>query len=376
MFRRGMLLLVLQICIIATVGASLFLYNQTAADVEFNVTTPSLSQIINPLATETLPMHIIATTTIWFGGDVMLSRQAGHVAMREGRDHSWQYLKTILASDDTPTPFFFINFEGCVSTTTVFNKAAPMRFPVSPSVTPGLTEAGVTHLSLANNHAMDCGVSDFRQMRRHFTSENITSFGHPSEVSSSSVTYLGAGYGTLAIIALHTLYRQPTETELRDLIEEVRTKSDMQIVYIHWGEEYNLLSNPSEKSLAQTLSILGVDIVIGHHPHVVQELALIDSTLVAYSLGNLIFDQYFSTEVQEGLLLKLELGQSAQISLVPITSQFSRLKPRTMDNRETAAFLAELSARSDRNLSLHIEQGVIPLDAILATSTKKAIMDR
>jgi poly-gamma-glutamate synthesis protein (capsule biosynthesis protein) len=60
---------------------------------------------------------------------------------------------------------------------------------------------------------------------------------------------------------------------------------------MHWGDEYTNKPNNDQKEIANYLASLGVDIVIGHHPHVIQPVELIDNTLVFYSLGNFLSGQ-------------------------------------------------------------------------------------
>lgn len=75
-------------------------------------------------------------------------------------------------------------------------------------------------------------------------------------------------------------------------IEAVRDKVDVLIVAMHWGVEYASTPNDSQKEIAQYLADLGVDVIIGCHPHVLQPITWIDDTLVIYSLGNFISNQY------------------------------------------------------------------------------------
>ena len=75
-------------------------------------------------------------------------------------------------------------------------------------------------------------------------------------------------------------------------IEAVRDKVDVLIVAMHWGVEYINMPNDEEKEIAEYLSSLGVDIVIGNHPHILQPITKIGDTIVMYSLGNFISNQY------------------------------------------------------------------------------------
>jgi poly-gamma-glutamate synthesis protein (capsule biosynthesis protein) len=80
---------------------------------------------------------------------------------------------------------------------------------------------------------------------------------------------------------------------------------------MHWGIEYKNISNDAQRNLAHLLIDKGVDAVIGAHPHVVEEAELYKNKPIFYSLGNFIFDQYFSEETQEGLSVGLILQDGA-----------------------------------------------------------------
>jgi poly-gamma-glutamate synthesis protein (capsule biosynthesis protein) len=101
-----------------------------------------------------------------------------------------------------------------------------------------------------------------------------------------------------------------------------------------------------------------VDLVIAHHPHVVQEIEQYKNKLIFYSLGNFIFDQYFSKDVEESLAVRMTLSNDdAQFELIPIKGNHSQ--PIPMNEAEKQVFLKTLSARSTPALKAAIESGKI-----------------
>lgn len=82
------------------------------------------------------------------------------------------------------------------------------------------------------------------------------------------------------------------------------------VICIHWGEEYLPGASDEQRGLAQALSRAGFDLILGHHPHVVQPVARVASTLVLYSQGNFIFDQNFSRPTQQGLAARVTLDDN------------------------------------------------------------------
>jgi poly-gamma-glutamate capsule biosynthesis protein CapA/YwtB (metallophosphatase superfamily) len=97
------------------------------------------------------------------------------------------------------------------------------------------------------------------------------------------------------------------------------------IVYSHWGEEYE--PTPERvKQLARSFIDAGADIVIGSHPHIVQEHEEYLGKHIYYSLGNFLFDQYWKREVRRGLLIRLTLTPTSILSVeeIPIDNQTDR----------------------------------------------------
>ena len=95
--------------------------------------------------------------------------------------------------------------------------------------------------------------------------------------------------------------------------------TDLQVVYLHWGDKYSLKENSFQQKLSQKLCDAGVDIIIGSHPHVVQPVTTIKSsdnkheTVVAYSLGNFLSNQtrdQFSQYTEDGLIINIDISKS------------------------------------------------------------------
>ena len=97
--------------------------------------------------------------------------------------------------------------------------------------------------------------------------------------------------------------------------------TDFIIANVHWGVEYTHYFNDHQQDIAHQLIDSGVDMIIGHHPHVVQGMEVYNSKPIFYSLGNFIFDQYFSKETQEGLGVGITINDSgADLYLFPYQS--------------------------------------------------------
>ena len=297
----------------------------------------------------------ISETRVLFSGDVFLGRD---VERRNTGEFLSRPLEIFQTFDDLDA--VVINFEAPVPQVHSPTPDFGMQFSVSSNFLPALADVGITHVSLANNHTLDHGADGFTHTQQSFRAHDIEPFGHPSQLNLDSVSYIETPHHRVAIVGIHTLYGLPSDSDLDEIVGYARATADVAVVYIHWGEEYHLQHNGTQKQLAQTLVAAGADFIIGHHPHVVQGVDKIDDAVVFFSLGNTIFDQYFSIDVQEGLLVELVLrDKDAELLLHPITSVGSPTVPRLMTDTERTSWLTGLAGRSTDLLLEDISRGTI-----------------
>lgn len=311
--------------------------------------------------------------SIVFVGDVMLGRNVEVLMKREGNSYPFEGLSLPTLA---PNPAIVGNFESAMATPHIMTEALQMKFSVDEIFLPALAAAGYTHLSQANNHSLDYGGDGFVNAKQALLKQGISTFGHGSEISKSSISYIESEGGTVALVGINASANIPSTQEIKAVLDEAKAHSTLQIVYIHWGIEYDKVHSRAQELLATELVGAGADLIVGHHPHVVQDIDLIDGVVVFYSLGNYVFDQYFSADVKEGLVLTLSLDQNPQLMLVPVTSQVSLSKPALMEPQIHSQFLTTLAASSHEDLKESIKKGVIPIQRQVATSTKMAMMVR
>ncbi len=293
-----------------------------------------------------------------FVGDIMLARNVERNLLSLPKEHAFLEIGGLFKDR-----FVVGNFEASVPEVHEPTPDFTFKFSVTPHLLPILKEAGIEYLSLANNHALDYGVEGYQNTWSELEGQGFTPFGHPSAVSSSSVTYIDLGDRKVAVIGVSNLFTHPSKASLGPVIEKAKRNSDLQVVYVHWGNEYELVHSEEQREFAKELIDAGIDIIVGHHPHVVQDIWRYDDGIVFYSLGNFIFDQYWEDAVLEGLVLDISVNNenSWQIKLVPVESKSVRLQPREMVDKERKVFLSELALRSDPSLSEGIRSGVISL---------------
>ncbi len=295
-------------------------------------------------------------------GDVMLARKVEYLMNRYGASYPVTRLNPFRS--DT---YVVGNFESAMSETHAPTPFYTFSFRTKVENVNALKTIGFTHLGLSNNHALDAGESGYSYATTSLTSSGFVTFGHPQTLSTSSVAFFEFENMRIAVVALSPLSGIPSEAELESAFTFASTDSDFQIAYIHWGTEYSLIHSRSQELLAQKLVDHGADLIVGHHPHVVQDVALVDGVPVFYSLGNFIFDQYFSDDVQQGLMLELHPNaNSLVVELHPVTSIDMQSAPREMNSAEAELFLEALAARSEKDLTFEIVTGALTVSQRLA----------
>lgn len=272
--------------------------------------------------------------TLMFVGDIMLSRSVGD-KMKKVNDWSWPFLK--VADYLNGADLLFGNLEGPISAQGV-NVGSIYSFRADPKTAQGLKYAGFDILSVANNHIGDWGEIAMEDTLRFLTENAIEYIGGGFSEADSHKPVIKEIKGVrFAFLAYTALGARQTEARgetsgitwlnvdrMKQDIKNVLEYSDFVVVSIHFGEEYQSNSNQFQKNAARSAIDAGASLVIGHHPHVIQEIENYNEGYIAYSLGNFIFDQFFSKETMEGLLLKVITTGKEIVKIEPIKINISR----------------------------------------------------
>jgi len=112
------------------------------------------------------------------------------------------------------------------------------------------------------------------------------------------------------------------------------------VVYPHWGVEYSTRHNYAQERLAHSWIDVGADLIVGSHPHVVQDVEIYQDVPIFYSLGNFVFDQMFSKETQEGIAIKVDIeSDNIEIELLPFVS--NKIKPKFVEDFDIYSYIEE-----------------------------------
>lgn len=252
----------------------------------------------------------------------MLDRGVRNALNREGVDYSFGDIRELLLSADVSVG----NLEGVFtenpSISVVDNSV--LRFTFDPKLVSMLKDFGFSGFSLANNHAWDFGRQGFESTKILLGENGFFSFGSPSNdiELSSQVSLKGE---EVCFVGYHSLFQENTSPVLAE-IRSLRPSCSYLVVFAHWGEEYKDEENSAQRRQGRSFVDAGADLVIGHHPHVVQPVEIYKGAAIFYSLGNFLFDQDFSIATRQGLAVRLTLSEEKQsFHLIPTEMSRARL---------------------------------------------------
>jgi poly-gamma-glutamate synthesis protein (capsule biosynthesis protein) len=320
-----------------------------------------VAQKIAQKSTSSLPVAIPENKAIEFifGGDVMLSRQVNN-KMTKYQDYSWPFSK--IADYLKNADITIINLESPFVISKDYSvPTGSFLFKANPKSIIGLVDAGVDLVSLANNHTLNQGpkglIDTFKilndQGLKYIGAGNNDSEAHRGEI----ITVKNQQFGFLA-------YAYPDDSSVAGLkspgianMEIEKMKNDINrlkeqgakvIVIMHAGTEYTTKPNQQQISFARQAIDSGAEAVIGHHPHWPQSFEFYQDKPIIYSLGNLIFDQMWSKETQQGLIAKMSWENGwEKIELVPIKIKDYGQAEILAERTEKEAILKKIGAPAD-----------------------------
>lgn len=294
-----------------------------------------------------------------FTGDLMLARGVRGLMDRNGENYPFQKIKDFLS--EAPV---VANLEGPVMEKSSGYSADKMKFSFASSSASLLLENNIKIVSLANNHLFDFGRAGFLETENILDETGVAYFGHPLEQGQDYVLDKKIGGRNFTFISFNATYPSFSEEKALLLIGENKRADNFLCVVIHWGEEYEKTSNDFQKKLAREILDSGADVVVGSHPHVVQEIEKYKGKMIFYSLGNFIFDQYFSQDVQEGLSVKLSLDES-KVTYELFPTKSAKSQPELLSDNEKKKWLQDFAERNRGVSKDEVVSGEIslPLDS-------------
>jgi len=256
-------------------------------------------------------------------GDIMLGRGVAD-AHNEG---GWDQVLTALDPFTVVADIRFANLESPLTNAPLVGETLDLRAP--PGAAVALQTADFNLVSLANNHSIDAGERGLQDTMQALHSIGAQAVGP----SATPVVMMSKGI-QLTWFAFDDTDRSLDTNTLREVLHTARRPISLIVVSIHWGSELETAPNERQRALAEALATAGADIILGHHPHVIQPVVWVwgngrgRPTLVAYSLGNALFDQVSPPGVRYGALMVLKVGSLGvrQVCAVPLQTNPNTLR--------------------------------------------------
>ncbi len=300
-----------------------------------------------------------APLTLAAGGDVIGDRKVGDFIDSEGGQAALSGVAPLLGRADVA----YVNLESPASDQGSPDPDKDVVFRGRPQLVTGLQAAGVDLVSLANNHALDWGEAALADTIARLSAAGIGPAGAGEDLAAARKPAVMQVNGDRAALLAYSLILpagfaagqeragiNPGRPDQQRLLEDIRAASleyEWVIVSIHWGAEYQSAANADQRALAHRMVEAGADVILGHHPHVIQGLEIYRNALIAYSLGDFVFD-HRSRETGEAFVLEATLREDRPPSLqiTPVYLSDSHGIPAVVEGEAAERILSRLARLS------------------------------
>lgn len=258
-------------------------------------------------------------------GDCLI-HSAIYADAKEGNTYNFTKMLTEMKPIISKYDLAFYNQESILGGTALGLSSYP-RFNSPQEIGDAFLDLGFNLVSLANNHTLDMGEKGIRASLEYWDEKEksgIMTAGSYSSFEDRDTDVImeknGIKYTLLSYTTTTNGLNRPNGKEylvnvydkdqVKKDIERLRGKVDLLMVAMHWGVEYTHTPSAEQEEIAKYLSSLGVDIIIGHHPHVIQPIDFIGNTMVIYSLGNFIASQQGIVARHTGLMASVTVHKT------------------------------------------------------------------
>ncbi len=308
--------------------------------------------------------------SLCFAGDILLDRGVRTELDKQGYDYPYQKAKDIISRADIA----YANLE-CPLTHrgTPVLKDRKIIFRGDVENGSALKRAGFDVLNLANNHAMDYGYEGIADTITGLTDLGIYTPGGGTDRQEARkpvfiekrgcvIGFLGYSVfppeGYISFASRPDTARIDYET-LETEISAAGEQCNFLVVSFHWGNEFDFYPEDSQKKLAHTAIDSGADLVIGHHPHVLQGVERYKDRLIFYSLGNFVFDRQIQEGTDESIMLdiRIEDDQWKKARIIPV--RVIDCQPRPVKGSDAEYILSRLKLYSEgMNTDISVTGGI------------------
>ncbi|MGB9847833.1 MAG: CapA family protein [Minisyncoccia bacterium] len=281
-----------------------------------------------------------------FVGDLMLSRGVAYqIEKNNDLYYPFHHIKELLLKND----FVFANLESPIIDGRKI-KSGEMVFRADEKLVPILKELNFSIFSLANNHIFNFGEKGLLTTMNLLNKAQILAVGAGSNeneaydfkiIERNGIKFAFLAYNDMDVAPLNS---GATENhagtalinleKMRIAIQKARNNADFVIVSLHAGNEYQFKPNDSQIITAHYAIDNGADLVIGHHPHIIQPIEKYKNSYIFYSLGNFVFDQMWSSQTREAIAVRIIFTPSSikTIQIWPILIE-NYSQPRIINSK-------------------------------------------
>lgn len=314
--------------------------------------TAALDDASGPAELAPEPPPPPASFTMVAVGDIMLDRWVGEVIKRSGATHILEKVRDDIRAADIA----FANLESPLSTVGAHAPKACI-FRADPATVEVLVDGGFNIVSIANNHTLDAGVAGLMQTMDHLEAAGIAWCGAARERERSwepsrfEIDGLMMGFVACTDLSFQHGSWCKVDAEMTDFAEQIRSaksQCDLLVVSIHWGNEYQNVPTRRQREVAHAAIDAGADLIIGHHPHVLQGVGQYRGAPILYSTGNFVFDQREGERMESAVFhLEFTEGEGWQIRAVPVWIPFARAGPIYPESARAASIINRLASLSE-----------------------------
>jgi poly-gamma-glutamate synthesis protein (capsule biosynthesis protein) len=316
--------------------------------------------------TPKLPLAHVAAV-----GDLMMSSWVIDKVNHFGVDFPFDSTRKLLSAAD----FAIANLEAPFTATGTVHKDKKFTFKVPPHFGRGLLNAGIDVVTLANNHMIDYGCEGLINTLSTLDSLGIAYSGGGIDRQTACAPVIVERKGKrIAFLGFSFTYPvefwanssrcgtcHPSEQQLQALIEKSKADADLVVASFHWGQEKRTTPKAYQTYFARKSIDFGADLVLGHHPHVLQGIEIYKGKLIAYSLGNYVFGS-LSHNSRTSIVLSALLGPNGLIyaRVFPIDVYNARVEfqPKLFYGTDRLKVIDELN-----EISAHLNNGESIIDA-------------
>lgn len=348
------------IVLFATLGFITGLFTTKIYLIKSSNQTASIISATNSLIDNTETKKQPDETKLFFVGDIMLDRAVRTSVVKNFNNDYSALFKNL--SELKEADILFGNLEGNISDIGN-NVGSKYSFRMDPVVLPAIKDAGFDIVSFANNHVGDWNIPAFKDTIIRLSNIGILKTGAgstkyeagtPTIIDKNGIKFGFLGFSDVGPDWISATDEKPgillaSDPRLPEIIKSAKSRSDVLIVSFHWGEEYKKIHNNRQELLAHTAIDNGADIVVGHHPHVIQDIESYRDRPIVYSLGNFIFDQYFSKDTMQGMLFSVNFsGKNIKETSSKIITLNKKYQPEGIFSNEQEAMEARLCPKPDK----------------------------